>query len=118
MSTATKYDHARKRIEMMLEEIKLLAIDAEEIVRESTAFHELNFSNFDILDRDERLAERAASDKVVDAQSLCGTVSQLRSNLESEVRKLRERTAFGKSASGECAAPSDPALMPGERHTA
>jgi len=77
----------------MLEEIKLLAVDAEEIVIEAQDFHQANFSNFDILDRELVLAERSALDKVSDASLLRGSISQLRSNLESEVWKL-ERNAF------------------------
>jgi len=93
MDITRKYENAKKRIELMLEEIKLLAVDAEEIVNETQAFHQVNFSSLDILDRDMVLAERSALDKVSDASLLRGSISQLRSNLESEVRKL-ERNAF------------------------
>jgi hypothetical protein len=94
MSAAMKFEHAKKRIELMLEEIKLIGFDVEEIVEESQDFHLQHFTDFDILDRDQRLAERSASDRLSDALSLRGSVSQLRANLESEVRNLRDRTAF------------------------
>lgn len=94
METARKFASVRKRIEMMVEEMRLLSVETEDIIKETEEFHAAHFATFDILDRDMRLAERSATDRVHDARALRGSVSQLLSNLESEARKFQDRQAF------------------------
>lgn len=94
MDTARKFANVRKRIEMMAEEMRLLSTEADEVVRETEEYHAENFASFDILDQESRIAERTATDRVCDAVSLRGSVSQLLTNFESEVRKLAEHRAF------------------------
>jgi len=50
MNTALRFERTVRRIEMMLREIKLIEIDAHDIVEELDEFHRQLFSEFDILD--------------------------------------------------------------------
>lgn len=94
MKLPLKFEHATRRIEMMLLEIQLIAVDADEIVREIEEAHESSHVGVDVLDRDAVLAERQSLDRVWHAKTLHSATSQLRSTLESEIRRLREKNPF------------------------
>ncbi len=94
MNTALRFERTVRRIEMMLHEIKLIEIDAHDIVDELDEFHRQLFSEFDILDDEAWLAERSASDRASKARTLLSACSQLSCDFESEIRHLRERNPF------------------------
>lgn len=94
MKLPIKFEQATRRIEMMLLEARMIAMDAEDIVREVEAEHEQSYSDVDVLDREAVLAERLSIDKVVHAKTLRSSASQLMLILESEVQRLRERNPF------------------------
>jgi hypothetical protein len=94
MKLPLKFEQATRRIEMMLLEAQLIAVDAEEIIREVEEAHESSYADVDVLDRDGVLAERESFDRVCHAKILRSSASQLRCTLESEIRRLREKNPF------------------------
>lgn len=94
MKLPIKFEQATRSIQMMLLEVQLIAVDAQEIVREVDEAHESEYADVDVLDRDAVLAERQSLDRVFHAKTLRSSASQLRSTLESEIRRLREKNPF------------------------
>lgn len=94
MKLPLKFEQATRRIEMMLLEAQMIAIDAEEIVRETEEAHLQSHANVDVLDREAVLAERHSFDRVCQAKTLRSSASQLKSTLECEIGRLREKNPF------------------------
>lgn len=94
MKLPIKFEQAARRMEMMLLEAQMIAIDAEEIVREAEEAHEQTHADVDVLDRAAVRAERQSLDRVWHAKTLRSAASQLRLTLESEIRRVREKNPF------------------------
>ena len=78
----------------MLHEVKLIEIDADDVVKEADDFHQKNFATFDILDDDVRLAEPSGPDQVSHAKTLRSATRSLCDTFKFEIRRLRDRNAF------------------------
>ena len=94
MNTAAKVERLLHRIELMIDEAELLCQDCETIVQEAKRYHAENFSDFDILDREAYLGDRAATDRIGSAQSFRSSASQIRTTLKSELRNMLCITRF------------------------
>ena len=94
MKSALKFEQALLRIEWMLHEVKLIEIEAHDIIEKTEEFHRHNFAEFDILNDDVRLAERTASDQVSHAKTLRNATRSLGSTFEAEIRRFRNNNPF------------------------
>jgi hypothetical protein len=94
MKSALKFEQAVLRIERMLHEVKLIEIDAHDIIEDAEGLHRRNFAEFDILNDDVRLAERSASDQVSHAKTLRSATRSIGQSIEVEIRRLRDNNPF------------------------